>query len=472
VTELTLLAQQSAGLRVPMHILPLLLFATLAFAGSPSHTVTSFSNLPARLFFFDDSESAIYYDGTERKVHVSQDSGKSWNKADGILESDEIIGVIEHPFAHSLAFALTRGQKHYRTTDRGKSWRSFEVPLPPALVARPLSFHSDSTKSGYILYQGTRCEKSPFGWGSVCHDETYYTKEAFGEIGGIENQRLITDSSLCQFAHSSNEFLHNAHDDLIYCVAFDQSSNNPTGSHTIASSKLFSSTDFFKSRKVEDLGIGKNAKGVVALAVVSKFALVALRDLSPGNEGQMILYVTIDTVNWARAEFPQSSSARLRENAYTILESTTHSLAVDVVLGYNQDRAEIGTLFVSNSNGTYFVQSLKDTNRNEWGFVDYERMYGMEGIGLANIVSNAADVEGHGAAKRLVTQITFNDGRSWAPLNVSDKGRKPECDPKGDACNLHLHSVTDAHNFGRIFSSPAPGYAMGVGNVGAHLKRT
>lgn len=43
------------------------------------------------------------------------------------------------------------------------------MPLQPALIARPLSFHSDPKKYGYILYQGTVCER--IGWGSVCHDE-------------------------------------------------------------------------------------------------------------------------------------------------------------------------------------------------------------------------------------------------------------------------------------------------------------
>ena len=44
------------------------------------------------------------------------------------------------------------------------------MPVPPALVGKPLSFHSDPQKYGYILYQGTSCE-STGGWGSVCHDE-------------------------------------------------------------------------------------------------------------------------------------------------------------------------------------------------------------------------------------------------------------------------------------------------------------
>ncbi|KIJ65382.1 hypothetical protein HYDPIDRAFT_88076 [Hydnomerulius pinastri MD-312] len=442
-------------------VLAFLLVVDFAKAQEPELSISYFDNLPGRLFFFEDTASAVYHDVVDGDVYVSQDEGKSWNRATDI-ERGTAMMVIEHPSDSRYAFVLTTGKTHYRTDDRGKTWRSFDVPASPAYTSRPLSFHSDPAKWGYILYQGTVC--TPWGWGEICSDVTYYTTDGFSS----DPKELLKETSRCQFAHSTKDFKHDAHEDLIYCVGFDSSSAGT--SHSLSSSRLFSSSDFFRTTTVEDLGIGKNAKGVVAFAIVSKFAVVALKDLTPGSDGDMLLYVTVDTKEWAKAQFPHASQARLRENAYTIVESTVHSVAVDVML---QDQSTIGTLFVSNSNGTFFVESLKDTNRNMAGFVDYENVYGIEGVGIANVVSNAQDVERKNQPKKLKSMITFDDGSNWSTIRAPSTdvdGKRVSCDPTDvNECSLHLHSVTDPHNYGRIFSSPAPGLVMGVGSIGKQL---
>ncbi len=114
---------------------------------------------------------------------------------------------------------------------------------------------------------------------------------------------------------------------------------------------------------------------------------------------------------------------------------------------------------MSNSNGTFFVESLKDTNRNEAGFVDYERLYGVEGVGLANIVANANVVEAveqRSYSRRLSHLMTGGRGPLFElhlPTSMAKALIATRTIPT--AARRHLHSVTTPHNFGRIFSSPA-----------------
>lgn len=100
----------------------------------------------------------------------------------------------------------------------------------------------------------------------------------------------------------------------------------------------------------------------------------------------------------------------LISSAYTIVESTTHSIAVDIL---TSPSANIGTLFVSSGEGTYFVEALADTNRNEYGIVDFEQLVGLEGVGIANIVANREEVVGWGEAKKLKSYTTYDDGEPY-----------------------------------------------------------
>ena len=71
--------------------------------------------------------------------------------------------------------------------------------------------------------------------------------------------------------------------------------------------------------------------------------------------------------------------------------------------------AEFGNILKSNSNGTFYGVSIENVNRNRQGFVDFEKMIGLDGIALVNVLSNPNDVTltGH---KELQSRITHNDG--------------------------------------------------------------
>jgi hypothetical protein len=68
-----------------------------------------------------------------------------------------------------------------------------------------------------------------------------------------------------------------------------------------------------------------------------------------------------------------------------------------------------GSILKSNSNGTYFGVSVENVNRNVAGYVDFEKMVGLDGIALINVVANP-DEATHSGHKLLQSRITHNDG--------------------------------------------------------------
>jgi hypothetical protein len=73
-----------------------------------------------------------------------------------------------------------------------------------------------------------------------------------------------------------------------------------------------------------------------------------------------------------------------------------------------------GTILKSNSNGTYFGISVENVNRDQRGYVDFEKMIGLDGIALINVVGNPEEARITGV-KALQSRITHNDGwfRNW-----------------------------------------------------------
>lgn len=101
---------------------------------------------------------------------------------------------------------------------------------------------------------------------------------------------------------------------------------------------------------------------------------------------------------------------KLENMAYTVLESSTDSVFLHVTTN-SMAGSEWGSLVKSNSNGTYYAMSLEHVNRNSKGYVDFEKMIGLDGVAVVNIVGNADDAALSGS-KKLQTRITHNDGMS------------------------------------------------------------
>lgn len=118
--------------------------------------------------------------------------------------------------------------------------------------------------------------------------------------------------------------------------------------------------------------------------------------------------VSLDGQNFASGRFPPGM--KLENMAYTVLESSTDSVFLHVTTN-SVAGSEWGSLVKSNSNGTYYAMSLEHVNRNAKGYVDFEKMIGLDGVAVVNIVANPDDAALSGS-KKLQTRITHNDGKA------------------------------------------------------------
>lgn len=410
----------------------------------PKIKATVLENAPYSLFYFEDTDTILSHDAEAGNLLRSFDGGANWAVVEGGSGNDsnmtgQAISVIAHPFDKKRAYVLGANGRHWITKDQAQTWDAVDIDILPLLFRPPLSFHGWDPKK--VIFEGQVCT------GLGCFAKTLYTTDDFKSVHDLRG-----DAFDCNWAVGHPQFgqdldVSNQIGNRVLCIV--PGLKVPLG----FANRLVYSDNFFRDH---DDGIevklqhGRPVSGVISTAAVKKYLVAAAK--SQGTD-ELALYVTDDARVWHRAEF---GGHKVEEDAYTVLESTNYSVQVDVMTT-SRDKS-MGVLFTSNSNGTYFTRNIEHTNRDPYGLVDFEKIANIQGIVLVNTVANWKEVEkGSADKKHIVSQISFDDGRTFQPLKV------------GDNKKLHLHSVTSLSNVGRVFSSPAPGLVMGVGNTGDHL---
>ena len=412
----------------------LLVLPAWARSGEPKIEETEFQSIPSDLFYFDDSDVVILTDPEARTSYRSDDAGVKWTALDGVTKG-EVWQVVKHPFNNKVAITLGREHTHWITKDQGKSWKSWTIEGVPAISRAPISFHASDPDR--ILFMADECRSF------ICKGIVYYTLDGFA----TEPKKLNEDAVSCLWAKSIDVFStgdETLDKKKIFCIVagpfrpFSQSF------------RLLASSDFFATSNEPAMNQGRVVPDIINLAAVKHYIVAAAKS---ERTTELAMYVTDDGRQWHRAEFGEQ---KLEEDAYTLMESTNYSLEVDVMTTGME--AAMGVLLTSNSNGTFFTKNIEHTNRSPQGYVDFEKIQNIQGIMLANVVDNWEEVEKSRKSKMVSSRISFDDGRSWNKLKTVD-GK-----------NIQLHSVTEQRNPGRVFSSPAPGIVMGVGNEGESLK--
>ncbi|KAJ2651180.1 vacuolar protein sorting/targeting protein PEP1 [Coemansia sp. RSA 1250] len=504
-------------------------------AVAPTIQHTYFESALSKLLYFKNPEYLLGLDRTTGTVYHSSTHGSHWDAVKPI-PGGKATRMYAHPFEPKVAYVLSDGTEHWVTHDEGKNWVAFSTPLPPTNSGeRALSFHAQRTR--WVLFIGEQCKEETVGWWPfprlVCHDEAFYTRDGFeqaikdhknGDRTGQAVAPLLSSGravAKCLWARHTPEFQTMA-EEAIFCTeivtaskrsfADKRSLKSPApwlanatqpskvhwsstlkqrsladdlesildGIASPTTSRLIFSEDFFETQNEVHFGSGNDGTsgdraggGVVAVSVVKDYILAAI---SHAHSDEMDLFVSQNGHEWAESHLPLPPGTR--EDAYTILESTKYAIFVDVM---SSASSVAGSLFRSNSNGTYYTQSLEHTHRTSDGTVDVERVHGIEGVVIANQISNwdqaqHGDVLGRHQLE-LRSRISFDDGAHWRFLRAPEAdadGKKYRCSEtawQSGECALHVHSVTSTHTPGRVFGTPAaPGIILAVGNVGSKLK--
>ncbi|CAG8497035.1 17231_t:CDS:10, partial [Dentiscutata heterogama] len=395
----------------------------------------SFDSQITDYFYFTNSNTTLIR--VNKQVWKSTDQGYSWKAIEGL---DNVLAMIQNPYFNNYAYFVKLSDTLYYTTDSAKTINTMSLKLNPNVLGIPvLDFHPKFPDR--LIYTASEGCESIFS--TDCHSVAYYTKSH-----GKRWTELDKYSRICTWGRDSKFTID---ENLIFCESY----RDKTGSQKSFSNnplQLWSTRDFGANKNI----LFYNINGFITF---ENFMVVA--ELLPNQKLQ--LWSSMDGENFAKTQYPPYMEV---QDAYTILESTTGSIILHAT---TSSQNNWGNIMKSNYNGTYYSLSLKDVNRDGKGFVDFEKMRGIEGIALANIVSNTNEIIIGGSVKKLQSRITFNDGGTWQPLNppkVDSENRTYDC----NGCKLHLHSYTERKNPGDSFSSSsAVGLMIGVGNVGDYL---
>ncbi|KAH8104337.1 hypothetical protein DFH11DRAFT_1733918 [Phellopilus nigrolimitatus] len=409
--------------------------------GEVTHQTFEFASEIVQYAYFKESTTILVrlHDGT---VWQSSNEGYTWIQ---LFPNERFIVFYLCSYSNDRAYILTSSQKYYYTTDVGRSWNPLYAPLlPNTFGAVIMHFHPISD---YLIWTGNAdCE----GSAEKCRAEARYSTDNGRNWRFVEEYvRNCAWARDAELKIDATQTICESYKEKKGNQRLFQANTNPL--------QLVGGTQFFSKKKVL-------FDRVVGFAKFSEFLIVA----EYLQERQSLdLQVSLDGKNFATGVFPPT--LRPQNHAYTILESSTKSVFMHLTMS-EFPSPYWGVIMKSNGNGTYFGISADNVNRNDRGFVDFEKMIGLDGIALINVVTNTENAA-ITRRKELSSRITHNDGGSWKPITP------PKTDALGQpyactstACSLQIHGYTERFDTRATYSSPSvPGLLMAVGNVSETL---
>lgn len=432
------------------------------------------------LAYFKNSSIALALveNNSEPQLLRSKNEGAEWIVSDLVSSSSSKLDMpLQSVFMHdkdtSRAYLFT-ADSIYMTVDRlDKHLEKINTPSKYNQLSVPaLDYHP--VEPDYLVFVG-----SPRGCPdpAKCYTEAYITLDS-GKTWENDNKPIETWATKCLWAWDSkfggddggtgSSYTDRAvklGKDAVYCTSFKYK-NGHVGQDQLGT--IGSNDNPIQLVLISNKG--KDRRVLIDRGVISFYVVESLLVVAVDIDHELRIMVSTDGETFVNTKFPPNLN--MQREAFTMLESGSGGVYMDVSQS-NHFLKEYGTLFKSNSNGTFYSRIMEHTNRKQGGKVDFDKMKGIPGIVLVNQVTNIEEMASSGR-KKIKTKISFDSGASWdyiKPPSKDSDGNDIKCSAD-DGCSLNI--ILKEREMGSSRSSvhtsaAAAGIMVAVGNIGKEL---
>lgn len=438
----------------------------LAVACLLAMCVESSESLEAILHTFENgidviewiTPKVVYVLSTGGLLKMSHDGGRSFSELPS-LERVHLNEVYYSP-AEKNVMLFVGANSFYVTKDYGKTTQEINW------VIEDVRYHE---KKGNLIL-GSRMSE---GCKDHRTDQKCFKQLLYSDDHGYSWKHMLDYVVQYDFVPMSKIPKEHQTENLIFATAHANMHTDQPFGRWMHDVHLYESTDFFKTSKLVVQYGNRFSFGD------SHYIFVAAVDKNDKEGEEVYLMVSKDYIrNFQEAVLPLD----LSEHSYTIVDTSEGVVFLHVNHRPFGESAPSGHVYVSDWRGLVYSLSLPNNHRTGNGDCDFEKVYGLEGIYMANFLDSdgVEDIENeenfmepkHGSSHkyREKTVISFDKGGQWSylqPPKLDSAGKQWACSNE-ENCHLHLNGLTSERGF--FYSQEtAIGLIVGTGNVGAFL---
>jgi len=493
-------------------ILALVSLATFARIGTSkkvSVNEVTFDSAVADIQWLSEDLRTVLVQSQKGRLYRSTDGGNKWNditdqlKGSGSYSSGSsstmaVDKILKSPAEPSTVMVTGTKQSHFVSTDGGGTWRSVRQKS----TIHTWLFHKTRPKWALLSTWTDACEANKRKKKKSSSDDDDDSKP---DTGPCNHMLYITKdlgmtftlvtSYVVQFSWGDTAL---SQQDRIYFTHFRTKTGDQPKLYVWTESVDFAYT-LNSGRKITTLVQKGNkfliSNGFVFVAKLKDQAKQTVNLMASNDGGR----------NFRLAKLPQD----IDEKSYTVLDTSEGAVLLHVNHGSKEGPNNVGNVYVSDQQGVRYTLSLPNNVRSSSGDSEFDKVRSLEGAYLANFkdIPRTGDSDIPGVATKLGeankaaeeleesstgtavdkrrspkakgkdesvirTVISFDKGGVWSylkPPRVDSLGKTIDCPP--DRCWLHMHGVTNFHNYAPFYSTErAVGIIMGTGNVGPYLR--